>query len=171
MLKNSVKIKQLSIENIRIEHLASEQNFVTKKVISVHSFDIEKEPLEILLTLHPIVLNQNFELIGGINSYLEWSKFIYLNPLDKEQKFNVLIFNQPLSNSEYELIKDSENLYQELFLSKYFRSPQELLKTAQENIPKIKCYKPNLVKQNGAIHASYFSKELGQKNIRTKRNS
>lgn len=168
---NIIKTNKIPIKDIRIEHLISELDFIKKQLICVDTFEVESCVLESLLLLHPVVVNKNLELIGGINSYVEWSKFVYLNPLDKEQEFHVLVTNKTLSDSEKELILDSDFFYQELFLSKYFRSPQNLLEASQKNIQKVKCYKPSLVKENMTINVSSFSKEFGLKSIRTKRNS
>lgn len=168
---NTIKISKIPIKNIRIEHLILELDFLQKQLICVKTFEVESYVLENLLLLHPVIVNKDFELIGGINSYLEWRKFVDLNPLDKEQKFHVLIFNKTLSDSEKKLMLDSEFLYQELFLSKYFRSPQNLLEASQKNIQKVMHYKPSLVKENMTINVSSFSKEFGLNNIRTKRNS
>lgn len=168
---NTIKINKIPIKKIRVEHFISERDFLEKQLICASTFEIERCVLENLLLLHPVVVNENFELIGGINSYVEWRKFVYLNPLDKEQKFHVLVTSKTLSDTEKKLMLDSEFLYQELFLSKYFRSPQTLLETSQNNIQKIKRYKPSLVKENMTINVSSFSKEFGLKSIRTKRNS
>lgn len=168
MASLSVKTNKVPISKISINtHRYHDILLLKQKQCFEANGSILKDSLEILLLLHPVVLTNKFELIAGINSYYEWRKFCLENPLEQESKFTVLVLNNDLTDYQLQLFQQSQSYTENLLLSKYLPSSKGLLNLASHNIEEIRNYKPALLKSDGSINRSNFSKELGQKFIRS----
>lgn len=170
MANLSVKTNKLPISKISINTYTNHDILLLKqKQCFEANGPILKDALEVLLLLHPVVVTNKFELIAGINSYHEWRNFCLNNPLEQDSKFTVLVLSKDLTGYQVQLFQQSQIFTENLLLSKYLSSPKDLLNLASHNTEAIRNYKPTLLKSDGSINRSNFSKELGQKFIRNVR--
>jgi hypothetical protein len=138
-----------------------------KSRLNVCDEPINLSVIAALLIIHPMVVDKNHQLIGGLNTYLELEMFLLRHPHEKKAKFGVLMIETALSYHELELFQNLQNYTEHLFLAKFLPSAGELLSQANQHLSGVEQFKNSLVKQNGQLNHKKFSRELGHQNIRS----
>lgn len=163
-----LKCQKLNFDKITLSDLMPRSLIMDRKSrLSVCDEPIRFAVISVLLITHPMVVNQNHQLISGLNTYLELEMFLNHYPHEKKAKFNVLVIDNPLSPDELELFHNLQNVTEQLFLAKFIPSPSELLAKANHHVAALAQFKNSLVKANGKLNHKKFSRELGYENIRS----
>lgn len=163
-----LKCQKLNFDKITLSDLMPRSLIMDRKSrLNVCDEPIRLSVINALLLIHPMVVDQNHQLISGLNTYLELEMFLLHHPHERKTKFNVLVIDSPLSSSELELFQNLQNVTEQLFLSKFIPSPSELLSQAKQHVSAVAQFKNSLVKPNGKLNHQKFSRELGHHNIRS----
>jgi hypothetical protein len=163
-----LKCQKLTFDKITLSDLMPRSLIMDRKSrLSVCDEPIRLSVISALLLIHPMVVDQNLQLIGGLNTYLELEIFLNHFPHERKTKFNVLVVESALSPDELELFNNLQNVTEPLFLAKFLPSPNELLSQANQHISAVAQFKESLVKSNGQLNHQKFSRELGRHNIRS----
>jgi hypothetical protein len=169
-MDTKAKLQKLSFSKINAKANFDANVFLEKKkLISGCVGSIEKEALQILLLFHPVIVTDDYELLGGLNSFIEWQRFCSNRPLESKTKFNVVVVSSPLSEVNKERFRKCQNLHESLFIRKFIASDQKILLAAAQQIEMTRNFNNALVKDDGAVHKKNLSRELGQSNIRESR--
>ncbi len=163
-----LKLQTLTFDKITLSDLLPKSLIIDKKSrLNVCGEPISFSVIRPLLLIHPMVVDQNLRLIGGLNTYLELEMFLQHHPHERKTKYDVLVIESELSALELELFQNLQNYTEQLFLAKFLPSPGELLSKAGQHLSAIAQFKNSLVKQNGQLNHKKFSHELGHQHIRS----